>query len=71
MHDSPLVAWEPAVGATKYELQVSRRKYPWRPKWSTTTPATSILLPLTKQDVGTWYYRVRGMNPALPPARRR
>ncbi len=66
VHDSPLVAWQPAVGATTYEVQLSRRKYPWRTTWSTTTAATSVVLPLGKAAVGAWWYRVRGINPALP-----
>jgi len=66
VHDSPLVAWEPAVGATNYEVQVSRKSYPWQTTWSTTTPATSVVLPLRKNQVGSWWYRVRGINPALP-----
>jgi hypothetical protein len=66
VHDSPLVAWEPAVGATTYEVQLSRRSYPWQTTWKTTTAATSVVLPLGKAAVGTWYYRIRGINPALP-----
>jgi hypothetical protein len=66
VHDSPLVAWEPAVGAAKYELQLSRRSYPWVKTWSLTTPATSAVLPLGSSQAGTWWYRVRGINPALP-----
>jgi hypothetical protein len=66
VHDSPIVAWEPAVGAQTYEVQLSRLRYPWRKTWSTTTSATSIVLPLGKDKVGTWWYRVRGINPALP-----
>jgi hypothetical protein len=66
VHDSPLVAWEPAVGAQQYEIQLSRQKYPWRVTWSTKTSATSIVLPLGKSAVGNWWYRVRGINPALP-----
>lgn len=66
LHDSPLVAWEPAVGATTYEVQVSRTSYPWRTTFDQTTPATAIVLPLSSKKVGTWYYRVRGINPALP-----
>jgi hypothetical protein len=66
VHDSPLVAWEPAVGATTYEVQLSRTSYPWKTTWSTTTPATSLVLPLGDRDKGTWWYRVRGLNPALP-----
>ncbi|HEX5450362.1 MAG TPA: hypothetical protein VFW85_09930 [Gaiellaceae bacterium] len=67
LHDSPLVAWEPATGAVTYEVQMSRTKYPWRAKWDKQTDATSIVLPLGPKNVGTWWYRVRGINPALPP----
>jgi hypothetical protein len=35
-------------------------------KWDQTTTATSIILPLGPKNVGNWYYRVRGINPALP-----
>jgi hypothetical protein len=66
VHDSPLVAWQPAVGATTYDVELSKRQYPWKPTWSTSTPATSIVLPLARAQVGTWWYRVRGVNPALP-----
>jgi hypothetical protein len=66
VHDSPLVAWEPAVGATTYEIQVSRLKYPWKTTWTTQTAATSIVLPLGSDKTGSWWYRVRGINPALP-----
>jgi hypothetical protein len=66
VHDSPLVAWQPAVGATLYDIQLSRKSYPWQTTWSKTTAATSVVLPLGKAAVGTWYYRIRGINPALP-----
>ena len=66
VHDSPLVAWQPAVGATTYEVQLSRKSYPWKTTWSTTTAATSVVLPLGKASIGTWFYRIRGINPALP-----
>ena len=66
VHDSPLVAWQPAVGATTYEIQLSRRSYPWKTTWSTTTAATSVVLPLGTAQVGSWFYRIRGINPALP-----
>jgi hypothetical protein len=66
VHDSPLVAWEPALGATTYEVQVSHKAYPWKTTWTTTTPGTSVVLPLGKSSVGTWWYRIRGINPALP-----
>jgi hypothetical protein len=66
VHDSPLVAWEPAVGATTYDVQLSRTRYPWKITWQTQTAATAIVLPLAKTAVGSWWYRVRGINPALP-----
>jgi hypothetical protein len=66
VHDSPLVAWQPAVGATTYDIQLSKQKYPWKTTWTTTTAATSVVLPLGKDSAGTWWYRVRGFNPALP-----
>ena len=66
VHDSPLVAWQPAVGATTYEVQLSRRAYPWRVTWDHATAATSVVLPLGPKQIGTWWYRVRGINPALP-----
>jgi hypothetical protein len=66
VHDSPLIAWQPAVGATTYEVQLSHKKYPWGVTWSTKTPATSVVLPLGKTQAGMWWYRVRGINPALP-----
>jgi hypothetical protein len=66
IHDSPLVAWEPAVGATTYEIQLSQKSYPWQTTWSKKTAATSVVLPLGKTKVGSWWYRVRGINPALP-----
>ena len=60
----PLVAWQPALGATAYELQTSKTKYPWRPIGdSYYTFSTAATLPLTP---GTWYYRVRGINLSLP-----
>jgi hypothetical protein len=68
IHDSPLVAWEPAVGAQSYEVQWSRTLYPWKDVNQgqlKPTPATSVVLPITQP--GTWYYRVRGINPSLPP----
>ena len=34
------------------------------------TPATSIVLPLTTRDAGTWYYRVRAINQNLPAGAR-
>jgi hypothetical protein len=63
---SPLVAWEPAPGATGYEVQWSRTNRPWRTASKTPayTAATSMLLP--DLAPGTWYYRVRGIDPYMP-----
>jgi hypothetical protein len=60
---SPLVAWRPALGADRYEVQWSKRDYPWTKAGSLETPSTSANLPLT---TGRWYYRVRGLSLALP-----
>ena len=49
------------VGATAYEVQWSRTKYPWRSRGSAITYATSSVLQL---DTGLWYYRIRGLNAA-------
>jgi hypothetical protein len=64
-YGSPLVAWQPVYGAQGYEVEWSRTRKPWRPASSVpiTTPATAAALPLTP---GRWYYRVRGLNFALP-----
>jgi hypothetical protein len=62
-YGSPLVAWEPALGADQYEVQWSKTKYPWRKEGGKVTYATSALLPVTP---GTWWYRIRGINFSLP-----
>jgi hypothetical protein len=60
----PLVSWQPTLAAAAYEVQWSKTKYPFI---TAATPiltyGTSAILPLT---AGTWYYRVRGINLALP-----
>jgi hypothetical protein len=61
VYSTPLVAWRPVVGATAYEVQWSRTKYPWRARGSALTYATSSALQL---GAGVWYYRVRGLNAA-------
>ena len=66
VYSSPIVAWQPAIGATKYQVELSRSLYPWRVVTKLTTPATSIMLPLSKYVHGTWYYRVRAINQAFP-----
>ena len=70
-YGSPLVAWTPALGATVYEVQWSKKRYPFKPlpnpqnqnALGTLTLGTSYVLPLRP---GTWYYRVRGFNYTLP-----
>ncbi len=62
-YGTPLVAWQPALGAQEYEVQWSRTPNPFKPVANIKTPATSALLPLAP---GTWYYRVRGFNMTLP-----
>jgi hypothetical protein len=62
-YGAPLVAWTPSTGATKYDVEWSRTSNPWHAAGRKQTPATSLVLPLTP---GTWYYRVRGLNPWLP-----
>jgi hypothetical protein len=62
-YGAALIAWQPALGAAGYEVQWTKTRYPW--KTASTTPvytaATSMLLEgLTP---GTWYYRVRGIDP--------
>jgi hypothetical protein len=59
VYSSPLVAWRPVVGATGYEVQWSKSRYPWRPSGRLTTFSTSTLLRLSP---GLWYYRVRGVD---------
>jgi hypothetical protein len=63
---APLVAWQPVPGATAYEVQWSKTRAPWRPASKTPlyTAGTSALL----EDLapGTWYFRVRGIDPYIP-----
>ncbi len=49
------------MGATAYQVQWSRMKYPWRATGTLATYSTSALLGLKP---GLWYYRVRGLNTA-------
>ena len=58
-YGTPLVAWQPALGAESYEVQWAKSGYPWKTLGTMKTSATSALLPLTP---GRWYYRVRGLN---------
>jgi hypothetical protein len=63
VYGAPLVAWKPALGADRYEVQWSKKAYPWTKTGSLETPSTSATLPLTP---GRWHYRVRGISLALP-----
>jgi hypothetical protein len=62
-YGQPLVAWTPAVNATAYELQWSKKPYPFKAAGTHLTLATSLVLNLKP---GTWYYRVRGFDYNLP-----
>jgi hypothetical protein len=62
-YGASLVAWTPATGAASYDIEWSKTKYPWHVAGRQHTPATSAMLPLKS---GTWWYRVRGVNPYLP-----
>jgi hypothetical protein len=57
---APLVAWEPARGATSYEVQWSQALNPWKTQKSLSTPGTSMLV--QGLAPGIWYYRVRGID---------
>ena len=62
----PVITWGAALGAQGYQIQLSRHLYPWVTVRSLESSVPSANLPLTKNDVGTWYYRVRGLNANLP-----
>ena len=62
-YGTPLVAWKPAVGADQYQVQWSKKGYPWRKEGEKLTYATSALLAL---EPGRWFYRVRGINFSMP-----
>lgn len=60
----PLVAWLPPPGADTYEIEWSPSRYPWRAvKRVSVDGGTATTLPLKP---GTWWYRIRGLNSALP-----
>jgi hypothetical protein len=59
----PVIAWEPAPSAQTYEIQWSKKAYPWKTAGKLATPATAALLELPD---GTWFYRVRGLDQTLP-----
>jgi hypothetical protein len=58
-----VVAWKPAPGAVKYQVQWSRKANPFRPLGTTTTASTAAMLGL---ETGVWYYRVRGIDRSIP-----
>jgi len=62
-YGQPLVAWAPAANATAYEVQWSKRSYPFKAVGAHLTLATSVVLNLRP---GTWFYRVRGYDYNLP-----
>jgi hypothetical protein len=62
-YGQPLVSWTPSLAADTYQVQWSKKAYPFKPEGSIMTPATASVLPLTP---GTWYYRVRGFDYNLP-----
>jgi hypothetical protein len=70
VYDAPIVAWKPVVGATKYQVELSRSLYPWHPTKTVGTPATSVVLPLSKGQAGVWYYHVRAIDENLPAGAR-
>jgi hypothetical protein len=70
VYSAPIVAWQPVVGATKYQVELSRSLYPWRPAKTVGTPATSVVLPISKSQVGVWYYHVRAIDENLPAGAR-
>jgi hypothetical protein len=62
-----VVAWKPAAGATKYQVQWSRKAAPFRPVGGVVTPSTAAVM---NPDPGVWYYRVRGIDMSLPTKNR-
>jgi hypothetical protein len=62
-YGAPLVTWDAAPAAAAYDVEWSTDPHRWRAAGHIRTPATSALLPVSG---GTWWYRVRGINPSLP-----
>jgi hypothetical protein len=58
-----VIAWNPAPGAARHQIQWSRKANPFKSAGSVTTPSTSALVNL---PLGVWYYRVRGVDKTLP-----
>ena len=57
------MTWDAAPAAAAYDVEWSRSLNRWHPAGHTQTAATSALLPVS---AGTWWYRVRGIDPSLP-----
>ncbi len=70
VYRAPIVAWQPVVGATKYQVELSRSLYPWHPVKTVGTPATSVVLPISASQIGLWYYHVRAIDENLPAGAR-
>jgi hypothetical protein len=65
LYRAALISWLPAPGATGYEVQWSKKSSPWKTALSPAyTAATSLLVDTLTP--GTWYYRVRGIDPYVP-----
>jgi hypothetical protein len=62
-YGKPLVAWEPALRAEKYEIEWSQSDSPFVATGNLLTTQTAAVLPLS---AGTWYYRIRGFDYNLP-----
>jgi hypothetical protein len=69
-YGTPLVAWQPAGGATVYQVQWSKTRYPFAPQTDPATKAAGIMTSSTSAVLpmkpGTWWYRVRGFDYSLP-----
>lgn len=66
-YGAPLVAWTPVPGAETYQVEWSATRYPWRAvKRLDVTGGTAVSLPLKS---GAWWYRIRGVDPAMPVGR--
>ncbi len=62
-----IVAWKPAPGATRYQVQWSKKANPFKALGTLTTRATADIMSL---QPGVWYYRVRGVDGTLPTSQR-
>ncbi len=59
VYGTPLVAWQPTIAASAYEVQWAKHPYPFNAAGSKVTYSTSTLLNLKP---GVWFYRIRGLN---------